>query len=229
MPARWRHPSAILCLVTDRLALARHFAGARDPIELLTRQVAGAVDAGVDLVHLRERDLDAGALRDLTGACVSLAAGSDTRIVVNDRLDVALAANAHGVHLRGDSYSIADARGLTAPAFLVGRSIRAAGDAAASGDADYLVLGTIFPTPSKPGGGTGVGMEELQRAASAARVPVLAIGGVTEERLAEIGRTAAAGAAAIRLFFVLAVDSARDGRRRVQEWRKAFDTNRPIS
>jgi thiamine-phosphate diphosphorylase len=220
----------LLCLVTDRAALARALGGDADPLSLLERQVAAAVEAGIDLVHLRERDLDAGALRDLAGRCAERAAGSATRIVVNDRIDVALAAGAHGVHLRGDSFDPAAARTLAPAGFLLGRSVRTAAAAAAAGGADYLVLGTVFQTPSKPSGDAIVGIGELARTAAASPVPVLAIGGVSEDRLPEVARSGAAGIAAIRLFFGLAAGDIVTWRRRAEAWREWwFDTNPPIS
>jgi thiamine-phosphate diphosphorylase len=228
MLASWPHGSGIFCLVTDRLALARHFGFAGNPVEILEQQVAGAVDAEVDLVHIRERDLEAAALCDLVAACAARADGSITRIVVNDRLDVALAGGAQGVHLRGDSFPVSAVRRVAPPGFLAGRSVRSAGEAAAAPDADYLVLGTIFPTPSKHGGSV-IGAAELARASSAASVPVLAIGGVSEDRLPDVARSGAAGAAAIRLFFGLGHGDRSEWRRRVARWRETFDTNRPIS
>jgi thiamine-phosphate diphosphorylase len=228
MSSSWPPRSAILCLVTDRLALARAVGADADPLPALQRQVAAAVEAEIDLVHLRERDLESGVLLDLAAACADLASHSHTRIVVNDRLDVALAAGAQGVHLRGDSYAASTARRLAPPGFLVGRSIRSAAPDEAADGSDYLVLGTVFATPSKPGA-VVVGPSALTRAASAASVPVLAIGGVSEDRLAEIGRTGAAGFAAIRLFFGLGAGDPAQWRRRLAAWREAFDTNRPIS
>lgn len=227
MPAPWP-PSCVLCLVTDRRALSAAHGQQGDPIALLTAQVAAAIDAGVDLVHLRERDLEAGALRDLAGVCAERAAGSGTRVVVNDRLDVALAASASGVHLRGDSMTASRVRAVVPDGFLVGQSIRAAADAAAATGADYLVLGTIYATPSKAGGEAIVGPSELARAAAGTKVPVLAIGGVSEERLPELARTGAAGVAAIRLFLP-EPGGGYAFPRRVRAWRLAFDTNRPIT
>jgi thiamine-phosphate diphosphorylase len=229
MAQPWPPSHTILCLVTDRRALAEALGGGREPLDALRDQVAAAVDAGVDLVHVRERDLEAGALRDLVGQLAQRASGSATRVVVNDRLDVALAAGAAGVHLRGDSFDVARARALAPRSLLVGCSVRDAAGAAAAADADYLVVGTVFPTPSKPGLDTMVGLDGLQRAVSAASAPVLAIGGVSEEQLPAVARTGAAGVAAIRLFFVDWVGGAVEWRRRVAAWRRSFDTNRPIS
>jgi|WetSurMetagenome_2_1015567.scaffolds.fasta_scaffold403525_1 thiamine-phosphate diphosphorylase len=227
--APWPPSHPVLCLVTDRIALAAAAAAPIDPLEALRRQVAAAVDAGIDLVHLRERDLEAGRLRDLTGDLEHLARGTATRIVVNDRVDVAIAAGADGVHLRGDSLDASEVRGLAPPVFLVGRSIRSAEAAREAAGADYLVLGTVFDTASKPGLTALAGPEGLRAAARAASVPVLAIGGVTAARIAAVARSGAAGVAAIRLFFAHGPGAARTLARDAEAWRAEFDRNRPIS
>lgn len=222
----WPPSHALLCLVTDRHALGAAV-GSVDPFAALRQQLAAAVDAGVDLIHVRERDLEAGRLRDLVGECAELARGSDTRVVVNDRVDVGLAAGAAGVHLRGDSIEAARLKPALPSGFLLGQSIRHAAAASAPG-VDYFVLGTIYPTPSKPGGETLVGLDELSRAARGASAPVLGIGGIGEDRLVEVARAGAAGFAAIRLFFG-APGEWSSLRGRVARWRQAFDTNRTIA
>jgi thiamine-phosphate pyrophosphorylase len=217
----------LFCLVTDRHALAAALGNRLEPVAALLEQVRAAAEAGVDLVQVRERDLEAGPLCDLVGRCVELVAGSRTRVVVNDRLDVALAARAHGVHLRGDSVDAARISALAA-GFLIGQSVRSAATATSASGAHYLVLGTIFPTPSKPGLEAIVGLGELEKTAHAASVPVLAIGGMTEERLAEVAKAGAAGVAAIRLFFPGAAGWS-SLRARVARARAVFDMYRVIS
>src|SRR5262249_4440021 len=106
----------MLCLVTDR----RRFDPRGDG---LLAQIAGAVAAGIDLVQIRERDLATVDLAALTSAALRAAFGSRTSIVVNDRIDVALACGAAGVHLRADSVGVADARRIAPSGFLVGRSV----------------------------------------------------------------------------------------------------------
>jgi thiamine-phosphate diphosphorylase len=179
----------IICLVTDRRR--------RPPIE----QADEAVDAGVDLIQIRERDLDAAALASLVSRVVGLTRGSPTRVLVNDRLDVALACGAHGVHLRGDSIPASRARTMVPQGFMIGRSVHARDEAqAVAADADYLIAGTVFPTTSKPGRSDLLGLDGLASIASAVRVPVLAIGGVTPEHAADVAAAGAAGIAALGLF-----------------------------
>ncbi len=179
----------MLCLVTDRRR--------RPPVA----QAAEAAAAGVDLVHVRERDLDAAALSTLVAGVVAATRGSSTRVVVNDRLDVAIACGADGVHLRGDSIPPARARTMAPAGFLVGCSVRSVSEAIAAGrHADYLVAGTVFPTASKPGLEHLLGLTGLAAIASAVAVPVLAIGGVSVERAGAVAAAGAGGLAAITLF-----------------------------
>jgi thiamine-phosphate pyrophosphorylase len=167
--------------------------------------VAAAARAGIDLVQIRERDMDGGPLLALVGRCLEAVRATRTRILVNDRLDVALAAGAHGVHLRGDSMPAERVRVTAPPGFLVGRSVHAADEAArvtAAGALDYLIFGPVFPTSSKPGH-PGVGLQALQDVVRATPVPVLAVGGITTAAIERIQDAGAAGVAAIGLFDTL--------------------------
>jgi thiamine-phosphate pyrophosphorylase len=178
-----------ICLVTDRRR--------RSPVE----QAAEAVDAGVDIIQIRERDIEAAELVALVTRVVRVARGSPTRVVVNDRLDVAMACNAHGVHLRGDSVAPARVREMVPPGFLVGRSVHQIDEAiAVAPHVDYLIAGTVFPTSSKPGRTELLGLSGLASIAAAVRVPVLAIGGIAVEHAGDLGAAGAAGIAAVSLF-----------------------------
>ena len=178
-----------ICLVTDRRR--------RPPIA----QAAEAVDAGVDLIQIRERDLDAATLSSLVRRVVELTRGSGTRVVVNDRLDVALTCGADGVHLRGDSIPPTRARSIVPQGFLIGRSVHGRDEAlAVAPDVDYLIAGTVFPTASKPGRIDLLGPNGLAAIAHAVHVPVLAIGGMTPERAGEVAAAGAAGIAVLGLF-----------------------------
>jgi thiamine-phosphate pyrophosphorylase len=189
----------MICLVTDRRRLsADAWTGAQRAC--LVAQVRHAVDAGVDLVQVRESDLEAGAQAALVADCLAIAKGTTTRIVVNDRIDVALACGAHGVHLRGDSIPIRAARQIAPAGFLIGRSVHRIEEARAAREADYLIAGTVFPTSSKGEGAPLLGIEGLRAIAEAVDRPVLAIGGISEDRLDAVASAGAAGIAAIGLF-----------------------------
>jgi thiamine-phosphate pyrophosphorylase len=187
----------VICLITDR---TRGAGGADGIVE----RVAWAARAGVHLVQVRERDLDGGPLTALVRRCVEAVRGSRARVLVNDRLDVALAAGAHGVHLRADSMPASRVRALCPPGFVVGRSVHAcaeAVEAVAGGGLDYLMFGTVFPTLSKPGRAPA-GSSSLADVAAASGVPVLAVGGISPDNLGEVAAAGAAGFAAIGLFAV---------------------------
>jgi thiamine-phosphate diphosphorylase len=204
----------ILCLVTDRRR--------RAAIE----QGRDASRAGVDLIHLREPDLEAAALSSLAAGLVEVTRGGPARIVVNDRLDVALTSGANGVHLRGDSISAQRTREMVPPGFLIGRSVRGVEEAVlAARHADYLIAGTVFPTASKPGLREHLGVVGLSAIVKAVEVPVLAIGGVSMERMEAVAETGAAGVAAISLFDVEADALSLV----VREARRRFDSARSAS
>jgi len=118
-------------------------------------------------------------------------------VLVNDRLDVALAARAHGVHLRGSSFDAVHVRAVASPGFLIGRSVHDVREAADAGPVDYLVAGTVWATASKPDGHGLLGVEGLAQVVAASQVPVLAIGGVDPGRAALLAAAGAAGVAAI--------------------------------
>jgi thiamine-phosphate diphosphorylase len=190
----------MICLVTDRRRLAGASADPDAAIACLARQAKHAVDAGVDLIQVREPDLEAGLLARLVTALLAVTAASSTRLVVNDRLDVALACGAAGVHLRADSIPVTAARRLAPAGFLVGRSVHGVAEAAAAADADYLIAGTVFPSASKPATAPLLGIDGLRAIVAAASRPVLAIGGMAGERIGAAAAAGAAGCAAIGLF-----------------------------
>ena len=186
-------PSPIICLVTD----------GRGREQPLLDLIAEAAHAGVDLIQIRERLLDDRALVNLTRRAGEATRGTRSRIVVNDRVDVALAAHASGVHLRGDSFAAGRIRALAPPGFLIGRSVHDPAEAAAveaGGGCDYLLFGTVFPSTSKrpanPISGPGV----LREVCATVGIPVLAVGGISVENVSQVGASGAAGIAAISLF-----------------------------
>jgi thiamine-phosphate pyrophosphorylase len=203
-----------LCLVTDRRGAS------------VVEQCRDAVLAGIDLIQVRERDLEAAALSALVVDLVRLTRGTATRIVVNDRLDVAIACGADGVHLRGDSIAAARARSMAPAGFLIGRSVHRADEAVrAAPEVDYLIAGTVFPTSSKPGLDHLLGLAGLASIVRAVSVPVLAIGGVSMDRIASVAEAGAAGVAAIGLF----VERGARVAEVVREARRRFDSVRSAS
>lgn len=211
----------VICMITDRRRYGPHWEDA------LVDRVAAAARAGVHLIQVRERDLDGGPLTRLVTRCVDAARGTRARILVNDRVDVALAAGAHGVHLPGEALPAARVRSLTPPAFVVGRSVHAPGEARDVSDAggtDFLLFGSVYETSSKPGV-TAAGPRVLAEVAHATSRPVLAVGGVTLERIGLLRAAGAAGFAAIGLFADCAPDHLQV---LVGQASMAFDTPRPV-
>jgi thiamine-phosphate pyrophosphorylase len=193
----------------ERLARVRLYVitAADDPPERVLATVRAARDAGAEVVQLRRKGEDARLTLRLAERCRELLpAGGGTLLVVNDRVDIAMAAGADGVHLGQDDLPLAAARRLW-PGGLVGRSTHSLGQALAAQaeGADYIGVGPVWATPTKPGR-PAVGLE-LVRAVAAAqlRIPWVAIGGVDA---GNIGAVLAAGARAVAA--VRAVTAASD-------------------
>lgn len=154
-----------------------------------------AIEAGVDIIQVRERWAPGGALSELVATLVAAARGTATTIVVNDRVDVAIAADAHGVHLRDDGWSVARVRRLIGAERRIGTSIHAV-EQAASSDVDYLVFGAVFTSGAKP----GRGIAALAAVCAAAATPVFAVGGIGPAQVGACREAGASGVAAISVF-----------------------------
>lgn len=182
--------------VTDRLRFGLS-------VEELVARAARAAAAGATAIQVRERDLADHDLVLLVRDILRVAATTGTKVLVNDRTDIALAAGADGVHLRGDSIPAPRVRTMTGPGFIVGRSVHSLDDvdaACAGGGCDYLLFGTIFPSAGKPPGHHVTGVEVLREACRRSTVPIIAIGGIDRSRLHEIAASGAAGFAAVGMF-----------------------------
>ena len=212
----------MICLVTDR----RRLSTGPDATDRLVELVGAAARAGIDLIQVRERDLEGRDLAALVSRCLAAADRSATKVLVNDRIDVAAATGAHGVHLRGDSVSVAAARSLLGGQALVGRSVHTIDEAAAANVADYLIFGALFQTASKDAGHPTASLDDLRSACRVASgVPVLAIGGMTVPRASEVARAGAAGIAGIGIFVPPpGVSADRHLHSVVAELRRSFDT-----
>jgi thiamine-phosphate diphosphorylase len=195
-------PRPCVYLVTDRRRLAPDARTTRDEILALETWLDDALVAGVDVVQVRERDLDGGPLRDLTARLRDRARAGRTRILVNDRADVAAAAGAHGVHLRADSAPVDRVRTLGPDDWIVGRSVHTAAEARAAGTAgaDYVLFGTMFGGGTKGDPARVAGIDALTETVRATPAPVIAIGGIDPVRAAFCIAAGAAGVAAISIF-----------------------------
>ncbi len=178
-----------------------------------------AVDAGVGAVQLREKDLGGRALHARAAQLVSLCEQTGARILVNDRVDIACVTRAHGVHLPGAGLPIAAARGVVGAHALIGRSIHAREEIPETVGADYLIYGPIFETPSKRRYGAPQGLERLAEVSRASAVPVIAIGGITVDRVSDVLTHGARGVAVMG-----AILSADDPAAEVRAFRDALRT-----
>ena len=169
----------------------------------ILRSVQVAVDTGVSLFQIREKALSARVLYELTSRAAEITRGSSTRLLVNDRSDIARAAGADGVHLTSQSLPASVVRESCGPEFLIGVSTHSREEVLAARDqgADFVVFGPVFETESKLAFGAPQGLETLRAVTSeAGNFPVLAIGGISLENIESCLEAGARGVAAIRMF-----------------------------
>jgi thiamine-phosphate pyrophosphorylase len=189
-------PPNLLYLISDRQLLP-----VENPIKSLLSLCRTAALAGVDFIQVREKDLECRELCYLTEAILYQVRDTATRVLVNDRVDVALATAAHGVHLRESSLPIALVREWVGTDFLIAASVHSLASAQkVSQQADFLLFGPVFDTPTKRIYGEALGLTALKAIVASVNCPVVAVGGVdaTNWRLPIIN--GAAGIAAIRLW-----------------------------
>ncbi|MBK9515941.1 MAG: thiamine phosphate synthase [Anaeromyxobacter sp.] len=191
-------PSAARAARLSRLSGLYAIVGGADPVA----QAGAALSGGARVVQLRVKDAPAGQVLEAARRVVALAAGR-ALVIVNDRADLALLAGADGVHLGDEDLPVAEARALMGPDLLVGRSTRtlADGQAALAAGADHVGFGPVFATASKAIAVAPRGLAALREVAAALPAPLVAIGGIGLEGIAEVAQAGAAAAAVIGALF----------------------------
>ena len=194
-----------LCLVTDRSQVPE-----RDLVDV----VRDCLAAGLPAVQVREKDLGAADLAILCRRLREPTREHGALLIVNDRADVALAVGADGVQRTHTSLPVADLRAMVDKRLRIGASVHSLDDARAAEaeGADWIVFGPVYDTPSKRAFGAPQGLAALARVAESVRVPVIAIGGITPERVGDVRRAGATGVAVITA--LLRAESPGDATRR---------------
>jgi thiamine-phosphate pyrophosphorylase len=185
-----RHVDFSFYLITDR-----HQVRDRSVLDVCS----AALRAGVRAIQLREKDLTTRPMLGLARELCALAMPHGARVIINDRIDLAMLLDTGAVHLPAGGASPAIARRLLGEHALIGISAHSADDAvqAEAAGADFVVLGPIFDTPSKRAFGPPIGLAELERARSRCRLPLFGIGGITVDRVREVRRAGAYGVAVV--------------------------------
>lgn len=182
----------LLYYITDRHS---------SPVPIL-HQIQLAIEASIDLIQIREKGLSTQELLELAVKARELARDSQSKVLINDRLDVALAAELDGIHLGQHSLLPQVVRAqLPRSDFLIGASVHCCDEfRLVKNDVSFVTLGPIFFTPSKAGYGSPIGLDVLERVCQESTVPVLALGGIDRGNYSQCLESGAAGIAAIRLF-----------------------------
>ncbi|HWN10574.1 MAG TPA: thiamine phosphate synthase [Pyrinomonadaceae bacterium] len=195
-----RHRKLIYLITSGETTLAT--SPATEDFSRLLDLAKAAVEAKVDLFQIREKELSARVLYELTRSVATLTRGNHTKLLVNDRADIAAAAGADGVHLATTSLPTGVIRKSFGKDFLIGVSTHSEAESleARATGADFVVFGPVFETPAKLEYGRPQGLDKLRIIASATEdFPVLAVGGIDVDRVAECVDAGASGVAAIRM------------------------------
>ncbi len=182
--------------VTDRSQLPRK------SLSALLRRIGEVAAAGAHFVQIREKDLPDLELLRFTADVVSMVRGMGCKVLVNGRFDIALAGDAHGLHLPSKGLFCRDLRPHLPPGFILGASAHSYFEArlAAEGGAHYVLMGPVFPTPSKLHYGAPIGLACLRRVCARSKIPVFGLGGIRPDRIPDVLGAGAAGIAGISLF-----------------------------
>jgi len=195
-------PRSTLYLITQGATTERTTRHSPE-FQAVLAQVTAAVAAGIDLIQIREKNLSARVLFELTERVMALVQDTQVKVLINDRADIAIGARAEGVHLRADSLDAGLVRKTFGPGLLIGVSTHSADEVRTARDAgaDFVVFGPVFETYSKQSYGPPVGLEELARVTGTwTDFPVIALGGVSVDNARDCLRAGAAGIAGIGMF-----------------------------
>ena len=179
-----------LYLITDR-----HQTGGRELLQV----IGEALEGGVSMVQLREKDLSGRALYNLALQVRELTSSYGAKLLINDRVDIAMAANADGVHLPSNSFSPGEARNLLGKGRLIAVSTHSAEEAvrAEEEDADFVTFSPIYYTPSKAAYGKPQGIERLKAVCNRINLPIFALGGIKAENISDVMSAGANGVAMV--------------------------------
>ncbi|HYV97977.1 MAG TPA: thiamine phosphate synthase [Gemmatimonadaceae bacterium] len=187
-----------------------------DGVDALVARAVAAVRGGATMLQVRLKQADARLMADVTRRCI---AATSVPVIVNDRVDVALAAGAAGVHVGADDLPVRAIRTIVPAAFIVGASVGDADEADAASGADYVGIGPVFSTSSKADAGVAIGADGFAELRALVRVPAVGIGGITAENARTVRAAGAAGVAVIAGVF-----GAPDPEAAARELRGAMDT-----
>ena len=218
MTSRLFDPAALtLVAITDDL---------RDGVEGLAARSAAAARGGATMIQVRLKDAGARTMAEAARAIAAAvrAVAPHVPVVVNDRVDVALASGADGVHLGFDDLPVGAARRLAPPGFFVGASVGEPAEVPSAREADYVGIGPVYPTATKADAGSAIGPHGYAQLAALVPLPGVGVGGITAENAAAVVKAGAHGVAVVRAIFG-APDveaAARDVRRAIAEARAAI-------
>lgn len=196
----------LLYLITNRQAFLRKTETAHEINQLQIEAIRQAAVAGCQLIQVREKDLCAQSLAEFARQAIAVARPHGAKVLVNDRLDVAIAVKADGIHLRASSLPAAEVRRVVEEKglqdFLIGVSTHSLteAEAAQNGGADFIVCGPVFDTPSKREFGEPLGLDRFSAVCQIIEIPVLALGGINLTNFRHPLESGAAGIAAISMF-----------------------------
>jgi thiamine-phosphate pyrophosphorylase len=200
-------PNIKLCLITDRKQLLSTFPNNQlfdldTAISHLLNFCQTAIQAGIDIIQVREKDIPTDKLSNFVAKLTKETKNTNAKVLVNDRLDIALSYEADGIHLPSNSFPINKVRKLVGKKFIISvatHSIKEAQLAAEAG-ADYVLFSPIFDTPSKTIYGPALGLAALEQAVKSVKCPIIALGGINKSNAKAVLDCKVTGLAAIRLF-----------------------------